>query len=177
MATPTLIPVSEYLETTYRPDRDYVDGILEERNMGEQQHSRIQTFLASLFFVNAEAWAIRPLAEQRIQTSATHYRIADLCALREGDPSDPIVRKPPLLCVEILSSGQTPRHMQERVDDYLNMGVDHVWLIDPIRRQAFTGHLTGFQPPPNDVFSIPGTPIRVPLADIFRQLDLLAAGR
>jgi hypothetical protein len=31
MATPVLIPVSEYLNTTCHPDCDYVDGELKER--------------------------------------------------------------------------------------------------------------------------------------------------
>jgi hypothetical protein len=33
MATNTVIPVSEYLSTTYRPDCDYVDGEVQERNL------------------------------------------------------------------------------------------------------------------------------------------------
>jgi hypothetical protein len=35
MATSTLVPVSEYLATAYRPDCDYVDGQLQKRNLGE----------------------------------------------------------------------------------------------------------------------------------------------
>ncbi len=34
MATAVHIPLSEYLQTTYRPDRDYIDGELKERNPG-----------------------------------------------------------------------------------------------------------------------------------------------
>jgi hypothetical protein len=51
MATETLIPVSEYLSTDYEPDCDYVDGLLEERNVGEKDHSKLQTMLARLFIV------------------------------------------------------------------------------------------------------------------------------
>jgi hypothetical protein len=35
MATNVLIPVSEYLKTSYSPDCDYVDGEVQERNLGE----------------------------------------------------------------------------------------------------------------------------------------------
>lgn len=38
-ATPLLIPVEEYLSTAYRPDCDYVDGEVLERNVGETPHS------------------------------------------------------------------------------------------------------------------------------------------
>jgi len=42
MSSTTLVSVSEYLETSYRPDVDYVDGELLERNVGELDHSRLQ---------------------------------------------------------------------------------------------------------------------------------------
>ena len=42
MATaPTLISVEEYLSTSYHPDCDYVDGELEERNVGEYSHGKM----------------------------------------------------------------------------------------------------------------------------------------
>jgi hypothetical protein len=37
MATSVHIPLGEYLKTTYRPDRDYVDGELQERNLGQRR--------------------------------------------------------------------------------------------------------------------------------------------
>jgi hypothetical protein len=49
MPAATLISVSEYLSTTYRPDCDYVDGEVMERNLGERDHSRIQARLIMLF--------------------------------------------------------------------------------------------------------------------------------
>ncbi len=67
--------------------------------------------------------------------------------------------------------------MQERIDDYLGMGVEHVWMIDPIRREAFVAGRDGVRPPQDAVFVIPGTPIQIPLADTFHQFDLLEAGR
>ena len=56
MASTTLILVSEYLATSYRPDRDYLEGVLLERNMGEQPHARIQIVLGSLFNVQRHVW-------------------------------------------------------------------------------------------------------------------------
>src|ERR1035438_10603595 len=48
-AAPTLVSLDEYLNTAYEPDRDFVDGVLLERNVGTQRHSLLQTFLI-LFF-------------------------------------------------------------------------------------------------------------------------------
>ena len=39
MATSSLIPVSEYLSTSYEPDCDYIEGELQERNFGERPNS------------------------------------------------------------------------------------------------------------------------------------------
>ncbi len=42
MAVETLIPVEEYLRTSYSPDVEYVDGALVERNVGDWLHSLVQ---------------------------------------------------------------------------------------------------------------------------------------
>jgi len=39
MSTTHQISLEDYLNTSYRPDRDYVDGEVEERNVGEKEHS------------------------------------------------------------------------------------------------------------------------------------------
>ncbi len=44
-----IVSVEEYLRTSYRPDRDFVDGIVEERNLGEYEHSRLQGKLSGFF--------------------------------------------------------------------------------------------------------------------------------
>ncbi len=171
MATVALIPVSEYLATTYRPDRDYLDGILKERNMGEQPHARIQMILGTIFNNHRRDWSIRVLAEQRIQTSANHYRIADVCVLRSSDPKDPVVGFPPLLCIEILSKDDSLGELQERVNDYAGLGVEHIWAIDPWKRRGWLASTQGFLQPADGVLRIADTPIEVTLADLFAELD------
>lgn len=42
MPAETLISVEEYLATSYRPDCDYVDGQVLERNLGEWEHGSLQ---------------------------------------------------------------------------------------------------------------------------------------
>jgi hypothetical protein len=37
----TLVSVREYLSTAYYPDVDYVDGQLEDRNVGEKEHGEL----------------------------------------------------------------------------------------------------------------------------------------
>ena len=42
MGTTTQISLQTYLTTVYEPDVDYVDGVLEERNVGEYDHNVVQ---------------------------------------------------------------------------------------------------------------------------------------
>ena len=177
MAAPTLISVEEYLHTSYDPDCDYIDGEVRERNMGERPHSLMQMALSALFYANRREWRMLPMPEQRVQTSATRFRIPDLCLIHQSDPPDAIIRTPPLLCVEIISSEQSLRDMQLRADDYLAMGVRQVWVIDPVRRSAFTPDFAGTLRPTESNLSVPGTPVELSLATIFEEFDNLALGR
>ena len=177
MATPVLISEQEYLDTTYRPDRDYIDGELKERNLGETPHGTAQGLLWSIFHANRKTWEIRAFSEQRVQTSSLNYRIADICAVEVGVPVGPILYSAPLICIEILSRGDSLGDMQERVDDYVAMGVENIWLFDPVRRRAWTADANGIHPLHAQEFSVTNTPVRIPLADLYAELDDLAAGR
>ncbi|WP_263366913.1 Uma2 family endonuclease [Edaphobacter bradus] len=171
MAGATLIPVSEYLSTTYRPDRDYIDGELRERNVGDRPHAVMQALLATIFNVNRRTWGVVGMTELRIQTSATHFRIPGLCILRRSDPVEDVVRTAPLICIEIISPSDTLSALQERVDDYIAMGVDNVWVIDPLSRHAYVASSKGFETPSDEAFSVPGTTIRIALEELFAEFD------
>lgn len=170
MASSTLIPVSEYLSTSYRPDRDFLEGELKERNMGEQPHANVQNLLCFIFQRNRNEWRVRPLPEQRVQVAPQRFRIPDVTILRSSDPWDPIVAFPPLLCIEVLSKDDTLREMQLRVDDYARLGVQHIWIVDPWNRVAYYASSQGFQKPTGDLLEVPGTPIRVSLTEVFSEL-------
>ena len=88
-----------------------------------------------------------------------------------------ILRQPPLVCIEVFSSRDTLRSMQKRVDDYLAFGVPNIWLIDPVRRLAWTADATALHPlPASGVFTIENTPVRIAIADLYARLDKLEAG-
>jgi Uma2 family endonuclease len=171
METSAVVPLSEYLRTSYRPDRDWIDGEVRERNMGEGQHASVQKFLIRFLGDREEEFGIKVWPEQRVQTSATHYRVPDLCVSRGSAPFEQIVRTPPLLCIEILSWDGRMIEMQERVDDYLGMGGEMVWLVDPRRRKGFVVSAEGQRPV--EELTVPGTAIRVELGAVFAELDEL----
>jgi Uma2 family endonuclease len=168
MASTTHIPVAEYLQTSYRPDREYVDGEVRERNVGKFEHARIQALLAMWFGRHESAWAVMAVTEQRVRVSANRVRIPDVALVRPGRHPD-VVTDPPILAVEILSPDDTYSDTEERAADYLNMGIEAVWIIDPKTRtsrmcvgQAWTAtqHL-----------HVPGRAIYADLPDIFRYVD------
>jgi hypothetical protein len=51
VSTLTVVPLAEYLETSYRPDCEYLEGELLERNAGEWDHSRLQMLLSDFCLV------------------------------------------------------------------------------------------------------------------------------
>ena len=61
--------------------------------------------------------------------------------------------------------------MQERIDDYVRMGVPHIWLIDPLSRHAWIATHDGSHTRIPEAFAVPGTPIRIVLAEVFAELD------
>jgi Uma2 family endonuclease len=169
MASTTLISVQAYVATSYRPDCDYVDGEVRERNLGELEHALLQTAIAACFWANKKEWKAVPVVEQRVQVSATRFRIPDVSILRAEQPREAIITVPPLILIEVLSKDDTLRSMRERVDDYLNFGVPHVWILDPAMRRAYVCSHTGFQEPEAGELAVPGTPIRLVLNDLFDQ--------
>ena len=61
--------------------------------------------------------------------------------------------------------------VRQRVDDYLNFGTEHVWIVDPELRKAYVCTTTGMEEPLNGVLTIPGTEIRVVLSELFAEQD------
>lgn len=165
------ISVEEYLATSYRPDCDYIDGEIEERNWGEKEHSILQRALVFLFRLNLDAWRVEVFPELRVQVQPTRYRVPDITVVQAGVSWERILKKPALLFVEILSPEDRLSKVRERVDDYLNLGTEHVWIVDPELRKGYVCSRRGFQEPESGVLEVPGTPIRVVLSELFAELD------
>lgn len=168
MATAVQISIAEYLDTSYRPDREYIDGEIVERNMGKWEHSRIQFLLGLWFGQNEAAWGVQGATEWRTQVSSTRVRIPDLVLVSTG-PQDDVLAAPPTLVVEILSPDDTFSDTEKRARDYQQMGVQTIWIIDP---QTRTGRVcTGATWTQAARLEVSGTPIYVDLDTLFAALD------
>jgi Uma2 family endonuclease len=113
-----------------------VDGEVQERNLGEFDHARLQGAIFAYFYNRRKEWGICVVPEQRIQVSPTRFRVPDVCVV-VGEPTGQIFREPPLVCIEILSPDDRLSRMNERVADYLQFGVRYVWMVDPKTRKAW----------------------------------------
>jgi Uma2 family endonuclease len=161
-----VVPVTEYLSTVYRPDREYIDGVLVERNAGEYDHARTQGLVGARLFAMERAASILTLISPRVQIRPGRFRVPDVCAVRRDAPVEQIIQTPPLLCIEVLSPEDRVAEMQARIDDYLAMGVEYVWMIDPRTRRAWINTNDGSREARDGILRA-GDLIQVPLAELF----------
>ena len=168
MERSTLISVEEYLATSYRPDQEYVDGTLVERNVGEWDHSNLQMVLSAYLFNRREELGIHVVPEQRVQVKPTRFRVPDICAVAGEKPGEQILTRPPFLCVEILSKDDRMSEMQERIDDYLSFGVPYVWVVDPRIKRAYV-YTSEATHEVKDVLRTRNPDIAVALSELFSE--------
>jgi len=163
--------VEEYLRASWSPDREFVDGRIEERNLGEKEHSIIQAFLTALFFLKRNEWGINIFPELRTQTKIRNFRVPDVLVVRAEYNFDRYITQPPLIAIEIFSPEDTLRAMEEKAAEYRLFGVENVWVVDPESRVAYRATEKGLEPVREDELIVPGTPIRVALSEMFAELD------
>ena len=137
MATTSLISVEEYLKTSYEPDAEYVDGVIEERPVGEQQHSLWQGTLVAYFWSRAKDWGLRVRPELRTKTGERRYRVPDVALLDANAPLDPVAIVPPVAAFEILSPEDRLSRLLVRLADFETMGVPALYVIDPADNSFF----------------------------------------
>ncbi len=171
MATATQLSIDEYLSTNYRPDCDYIDGELQERNVGKQDHSDIQRILVGLLYAHELEWQVIGMPEQRLRVSPTRVRIPDVCILPAGEQVEQIVTHPPLACIEILSESDSLASTQPRLQDYANFGVANIWVFDPARRQAFIWTPSTLAIPTN-LLTISTTPVALDVPAVFARFAI-----
>jgi Uma2 family endonuclease len=168
MVAGTPMPLDQYLRTMFHPDREYVDGIAEERIVGEFEHGRLQAWLIAHLMQHESAWEIRVVAECRLQVRRDRFRIPDVMVLRAGQEVHRYPKTAPLICIEVLSPEDTWKRLRRVTDDYREMGVENIWAIDPGTRDAFLCDGTGFHKVTE--LAVVETPIRIDVADVFSVL-------
>jgi Uma2 family endonuclease len=161
------VSVEEYLHKVYRPDFDYVDGVLVDRNVGEKDHGDAQGNLYAFLRERRKLWGIYVALETRVRISPTRFRVPDLCVFVGPAPDEQVFTQPPFLCIEILSPEDRMSRMQVRIKDYLNFGVRYVWLVDPETHAAWICTSEGMHEVRDGTLRTENPELPVPLSEVF----------
>jgi Uma2 family endonuclease len=165
----TLISLEEYLDTSYSPDREYRDGELIERNVGEAAHASLQAGLGAYFHGRRRQWKILTYASLRVKVREKWYPIPDVCIYPAPKFEGRYPDKPPLLWVEILSHDDRMVDVWAKADELVSLGVPYVWIIDPNTLTSELRTPAGILPIENRTLRIPNTPIVIPLDEVMEQ--------
>ena len=171
MGTGTLVSVQDYLSTSYRPDRDYIDGHLIHRNVGQKDHSKLQGEIFAWFRERRRALRLAAFPEQRIRVAPRRYRVPDVCVVNLPEPDEQIFTSPPYICIEVLSPDDTSPALQDRFGDYLAMGVPNIWALDPSTRRAWQITREGHLEVRDGILRTTDLRIALPIADLFSITD------
>ena len=106
--------IDDYLETDYSPDREFVDGTVVERNLGERPHSRAWGNVIFSLCSRTPRLFIWP--SQRVRTILNRCRVPGVCVTEQEPPTD-VFETPPLICVEILSRRDEMSDVLERLEE------------------------------------------------------------
>src|SRR3989442_15550163 len=96
MRTSALVSVEEYLNTSFHPDCDYVDGRVVERNLGELDHSDLQAEIAVFFRLRRKRWGIHAFVEQRVQVSPHPLWRSGVLGAGGAQPTRQVLPAPPV---------------------------------------------------------------------------------
>jgi Uma2 family endonuclease len=169
-AAPQPTPLEVYLSSSFEPDAEFVNGVIEERPMGENDHSAWQHALDVWFGQHAKEWNIRVRPELRIQVSTDNFRVTDLALIDRNLPVERFATQPPIAVFEVLSPEDTLSRTMVRLADYERMGIQTILVLDP-NGKHYRFRNGALEPLTETSFNLPGSPCRFDLAEIEKLLD------
>jgi Uma2 family endonuclease len=169
MAVETLLSLEEYLNTSYSPDREYRDGVLVERNLGDKAHARLQALLARYVGNREKQWNTEVYTELRVKVRGKWYPIPDVCVYSLPDFEGRYPSQPPLLWIEILSHDDRMVNVWVKATELVENGVPYVWIIDPNTLESELRTAAGVQQIADKTLRLPNSPIVIPLRDVMNQ--------
>jgi Uma2 family endonuclease len=116
-------------------------------------------------------WSVEVFPELRTQIAARIFRVPDVLVVRAGEFFERYLTHPPLITIEILSPDDTLHKMQEKAAQYRSFGIGNIWIVDPEPRIAYSYSSTGLEEIQTGELTVPETPIRVVLGEMFAELD------
>lgn len=141
MATKAIMSVEEYLRTSWPDgDREYVHGEVIEKPIPPFSHGELQILLGALFLKLASrpsAPRFIPVSEVRHRIAPGVYRLPDLAVFLGARPVEDPPETPPFIAIEILSPDDRMAAVLEKLREYRDWGVAHIWVVDPEARRMY----------------------------------------
>ena len=136
MGVLSAISMEEYLHTSYPgTDREFRDGEVVERSMPDYFHGECQTNLVIFFGALKRKHGLYPSTETRMRMPNNRVLIPDVSVFSDRPPRLPI--KPPMVAIEVLSPDDRMRAVEQKLKEYKDWGILHVWLVDPDSRRMY----------------------------------------
>lgn len=152
----------EYLRTSYPGiDPEFQDGRLIQRGISDLFHSDTQAQLCFLFHQCS-----RPAYPSlRLRIRPGRVIIPDVSVFHPTQPQDPVPSTIPFVVIEIISPDDRISEVRRKLQEYVDWGVPHVWLIDPRLRRLYLCH-DGLHEVPT--YSIPELNLTISPTHLFR---------
>lgn len=153
-----------------KPNHEYWYGESIAKSMPTSLHGLFQAVLVTLLL--NRGW--KPLSEVTLKMSPNAELVPDLIATR-GKIQLPYPTHPVELCIEILSPDDRLKNVLQKGKHYLDWGVSHVWIIDPVGRTAWV--MTARDPEgtmigPDGKLAV-GEDTEIPMSELLSQVDKL----
>jgi Uma2 family endonuclease len=171
MPVQTLVSVDEYLHSSYEYDNEYVEGELIERKMPTYKHGHLQMLLGACVVSKRTEWRVEIVGDTRVRVRPKAYRVPDVCVVSADAPEEDVIHTPPLCIIEILSPDDSMAELREKAREYLQMGVTHVWSVDPVSHECYRHREDGMETVRDGVFRVAGTPIEIPIREILDSMQ------
>jgi Uma2 family endonuclease len=169
MSVGTLLSVEEYLNTSYSPDMEYIDGLLVGRNVGDEAHSLLQVALGAYLHNRRKQWKIKVYSDLRTKVRETRYRIPDICIYPLPGFEGRYPALPPLLWIEILSPDDRVADVWRKTSELIGAGAPYIWVIDPESLESEVWSASGVEKVAGKTLRLPGSPIVIPLLEVMED--------
>ena len=167
MATKTQIRPEEYLRMTFEHDAEFVRGELVERAMPDLNHGRIQGLLFAQFESLRRSHGLYACVETRMKIAEDVYRLPDV-GVFASPTSQQVPDQPLLVAIEILSHDDRHLDLMQKLEEYRQWGVPHIWVVNPLTKGFAVYTEFGLQNVSS--LSLPGYPLELTPAELFANL-------
>jgi Uma2 family endonuclease len=156
MATTAKLLTAEEFEQLPDDGKRYelIDGELREMPPTVNWHGEVESYLTTLLHTHIRAHGLGRVSCGEIlyivRRNPDRVRAADIVFIRQErvpplEARQHIMEVIPDLVVEILSQHDTVAEIHEKIEDWLNAGVQMLWVVDPFRRTV-TIYQPGYDP-------------------------------